>query len=80
MDFGFAKFISILEYVAKQKGKAVVFVDKWFPSSKLCSECGWKNESLTLKDREWVCIECGCAFMIEIITHQLILKEKGLLL
>jgi putative transposase len=60
MDFGFAKFISILEYVAKQKGKAVVFVDKWFPSSKLCSECGWKNESLTLKDREWLCIECGC--------------------
>ena len=60
MDFGFASFINILQYVAKQKGKAVVFVDKWFPSSKLCSECGWKNESLTLKDREWVCQSCGC--------------------
>ena len=46
--------------MAKQNGKAVVFIDKWFPSSKLCSECGWMNESLALSDREWVCIECGC--------------------
>ena len=60
MDFGFASFINILQYVAKQKGKAVVFVDKWFPSSKLCSECGWKNDNLTLSDREWVCQSCGC--------------------
>ena len=60
MDFGFASFINILQYVAKQKGKAVVFIDKWFPSSKLCSECGWKNDNLKLSDREWVCIECGC--------------------
>ena len=60
MDFGFASFINILQYVAKQKGKAIVFVDKWFPSSKLCSECGWKNDNLKLSDREWVCVQCGC--------------------
>lgn len=60
MDFGFASFINILQYVAKQKGKAIVFVDKWFPSSKLCSECGWKNNDLQLSDREFICKDCGC--------------------
>jgi putative transposase len=61
MDFGFASFISILEYIAKQKGKIVHFVDKWFPSSQLCFDCGYQNTDL--KDtsiREWVCIQCGC--------------------
>jgi putative transposase len=46
--------------VAKQKGKVIVFVDKYFPSSKLCSECGYKNDNLTLSDREWACTQCGC--------------------
>ncbi len=75
MDFGFAKFISILEYVAKQKGKAIVFVDKWFPSSKLCSECGWKNDNLTLSDREWVCVKCGCIHDRDYNASMNILRE-----
>ena len=61
MDFGFASFLSILEYIAKQKGKVVHFVDKWFPSSQLCFDCGYQNKEI--KDtniREWVCIQCGC--------------------
>lgn len=60
MDFGFDSFIQILKYVAKQKGKIVYFVDRWFPSSKLCSECGWKYDSLKLSERQWTCPECGC--------------------
>lgn len=60
MDFGFANFIQILQYLAYMKGKTVHFVDKFFPSSKLCSECGWKNNELKLSDREWICINCGC--------------------
>src|SRR5574343_108805 len=75
MDFGFASFINILKYVAKQKGKNIVFVDKWFPSSKLCSECGWKNSKLTLKDREWVCIECGCVHDRDNNAYVNILRE-----
>ena len=59
MDFGFDSFIQILKYVAKQKGKIVHFVDKWFPSSKLCSECGWKYDDLKLSDRQWTCQKCG---------------------
>ena len=61
MDFGFASFISILEYLAKQKGKIVHFVDKYFPSSQLCFDCGYQN--VEIKDtsiREWTCPQCGC--------------------
>lgn len=48
-----------LEYKSKWYGRELVFVSRWFPSSKTCCECGWKNNSLSLKDREFVCEECG---------------------
>jgi len=48
-----------LQYKAKLYGAVVVEVDRWFPSSKLCSTCGYKNDDLTLKDREWQCPDCG---------------------
>jgi putative transposase len=34
-------------------------VGRFFPSTKLCSECGYKNDSLSLSDREWTCPECA---------------------
>ena len=37
----------------------VVILDKWFPTSKFCSNCGQKNDNLTVKDREFVCPNCG---------------------
>ncbi|HNC58780.1 MAG TPA: RNA-guided endonuclease TnpB family protein [Leptospiraceae bacterium] len=48
-----------LEYKSKWYGRDIVRIDKFYPSSKLCSNCGWKNEILQLSDREWVCKECG---------------------
>jgi len=48
-----------LEYKSKWYGRDLILVDRWFPSSKTCCECGWKNNNLTLKDREFVCEECG---------------------
>lgn len=48
-----------LEYKALERGGVVVIIDKWFPSSKLCSNCGYKNVSLTLDVRQWDCPECG---------------------
>jgi putative transposase len=48
-----------LEYKSKWYGRELVFVSRWFPSSKTCFECGWKNNNLTLADREFVCEECG---------------------
>ncbi len=48
-----------LEYKSKWYNRDLIFVDRWFPSSKTCSCCGWKNDKLTLKDREFICEECG---------------------
>jgi len=53
------RFKEILKYKAKWYNREVIEVDKWFPSSKLCNVCGYKNQELTLKDRSWTCLECG---------------------
>jgi len=58
-DVGFGMLRSQLEYKAKRYGTRLVIADRWYPSSRLCSICGWKNEALTLRDREWVCAQCG---------------------
>ena len=49
----------ILLYKAQWYDRILIEVDIWFASSKLCSECGYKNNSLSLKDREWICPICG---------------------
>ena len=51
-------FKTILKYKATWYGRDIVEVDRYFPSTKLCSCCGYKNNSLTLNDREWECPEC----------------------
>jgi len=43
-------FRSQLEYKAKRYGTRLVIADRWYPSSRLCSVCSWKNETLALKD------------------------------
>lgn len=59
MDYGFAEFLSLLEYVAPQFGSQVVRVDKWFPSSQLCYDCGFQNKEVKdLSIREWNCPKC----------------------
>lgn len=58
-DLGFASFVGILQHVATKKGKTVHFVDRFFPSSKTCSDCGVVNHALALSDRRWVCESCG---------------------
>ena len=57
-DLAFAEFIKITEWVAYLKGKTVQFIDRWFPSSKLCNGCGCINDDLMLEDRTWRC-KCG---------------------
>ncbi|TDE26760.1 transposase, partial [Nonomuraea mesophila] len=48
----------MLEYKAAWYGRTLVAVDRWFPSSKLCSACGALQETMPLKVREWMCA-CG---------------------
>ncbi len=54
-DLGFADFLRIAEYYASMRNKKVIFIDRFFPSSKTCFECGLVKENLELKDRTWVC-------------------------
>jgi putative transposase len=58
-DVSFFEFRRQLEYKAQITGGKIVVSNQFFPSSKLCSTCGYKNDGLTLKVREWNCPECG---------------------
>ena len=57
-DVSWSKFVEFLTYKAEWYGKNLIQIGRFEPSSKLCSNCGWKNTELKLKDREWYCQEC----------------------
>jgi putative transposase len=57
-DLAFGEFLQILEWVATKKGKQVVFIDRWYPSSKTCSSCGYVLKELALEVRQWRCPSC----------------------
>jgi len=58
-DLGYAQFIWQLQYKLKRKGKYLIFADRFFASSKICNNCGYKYKELQLKDRQWTCPNCG---------------------
>ena len=58
-DVGWSEFVAQLEYKADWYGRALVKIDKWYPSSKRCFDCGHILDSLTLDVRQWDCPECG---------------------
>jgi len=58
-DSGWSEFIQQLKYKSNWNGVYFGQVDRFFPSSKRCNNCGWINTSLSLKDREWTCRECN---------------------
>jgi putative transposase len=57
-DVSWGKFNEMLKYKSDWYGKNLIVIDRFFPSSKTCSDCGIINENLKLSDREWIC-ECG---------------------
>ncbi|MDO9227357.1 MAG: RNA-guided endonuclease TnpB family protein [Pseudomonadota bacterium] len=58
-DMGFFEFRRQLDYKAAQRGGVVVVADRWYPSSKTCSDCGHKLGALPLSVRKWTCPACG---------------------
>jgi putative transposase len=58
-DMGFYELRRQLVYKAARRGGQVVVVDRWYPSSKLCSCCGYKLENLALGTRHWTCPGCA---------------------
>ena len=58
-DAGWGTFTNFLAYKLEKKGGKLVEVDRWFPSSKLCSNCYYQIDELPLDVREWTCPHCG---------------------
>ena len=58
-ELNFGEFKRMLEYKANWYGRKLVFVDRFYPSSKTCNHCGYVNKKLKLSDRQWICPDCG---------------------
>ncbi len=58
-DAAFAEIFRELEYKARWYGRSYIELDRFFPSSKLCSSCGHLLKDLALSIREWDCPQCG---------------------
>ena len=58
-DLAFYQFRTFLLYKALWYGRDLVIADKWFASTKICAECGHKNMSLKLSDRQYTCPNCN---------------------
>jgi putative transposase len=57
-DAGFGMLLNFLGYKLEREGGKLVQFDRFYPSTKLCSCCNFKNDSLTLSIRDWVCPSC----------------------
>ena len=57
-DLSHSTLINILRYIALLKGKEVIFIGRFYPSSKTCHACGRISQDLSLSDRVWTCT-CG---------------------
>jgi putative transposase len=58
-DAGWGMFTNFLAYKLERKGGKLVEIDRWFPSSKLCSNCFYQIGEMPLDVREWTCPHCG---------------------
>jgi len=57
-DVGWGEFGRQLSYKSEWNGNTIVEIGRFFPSSKMCSTCGWIKDDLTLSDRMWACGRC----------------------
>jgi putative transposase len=59
LDASWSEFIRMLEYKSNWYGRTFIKLDRWFPSSKKCGDCGFTMKCLPLSVREWTCPDCG---------------------
>ena len=59
LDLSPSSFMEKVKYKAAEYNKEIVFIDKWFPSTKVCSSCGHVEKEIPQEVREWVCPFCG---------------------
>jgi putative transposase len=58
-DASWGVFRTLLEYKAREYGRTLIAVPRWYPSTRLCSVCGMRAEKMDLSVREWTCTDCG---------------------
>ncbi len=58
-DVGWGMFVNFLQYKLARQGKVLVEIDRWFPSSKLCSNCHYQVNEMPLEVRAWICPNCS---------------------
>jgi putative transposase len=58
-DCGWGEFRRQLEYKCQRYRRRLVVIDRWYPSSKTCSACGYLLAELSLGTRHWTCPSCG---------------------
>jgi putative transposase len=58
LDVGWGEFRRQLDYKASKYGRRIIVIDRWYPSSKTCSACGYLLGELSLKTRHWTCPSC----------------------
>jgi putative transposase len=76
-DCGWSSFVGMLDYKCERSGKILVKVDRFFPSSKTCSNCYHRVSSLPLEVRNWTCSNCGTLHDRDVNAAQN-LKAEGL--
>src|SRR5690625_4618895 len=76
-DVSWSAFVSKLEYKAKWYGRTIIKIDRWFPSSKLCSTngCDHKVDAMPLSIRHWTCEKCHTNHDRDINASKNILAE-----
>ena len=76
LDFSWNQFTTILKYKMESRGNHLILIDRYFPSSKLCSQCGFKKNDLELKDLEWTCPKCK-TFHDRNVNASINIKKEG---
>ena len=74
-DVSWHEFKRQLEYKCKWKGRQLVIIDRFFPSSRMCDVCNTINQNLTLKDREWTCDNCKTTHDRVLLASRNILRQ-----
>ena len=74
-DVSWHEFVRQLSYKADWYGKKIAQISRWFPSSQLCSNCGFSSGKKSLSVREWTCEHCGAHHDRDINASLNILKE-----
>lgn len=74
-DASWSEFNKQLEYKCLWYGKKLIKVDRFFASSKICNNCGFKNKDLILEDRQWTCPSCLVSLDRDLNASKNILDE-----